>query len=495
MEDRCRAAVAEETPDRYERLYSMLLDSIPCSVLLVDQDVRIGSANRNFLDKSQRTLANTIGQRLEKVLPEVILDKLDISHRIRQVLETNHPVVGERMTYRAPGVPIRTYYYSILPFKWRGKIEGAILLMDDVTEQTRLSEEVRNVERFLASIVSSASDIILSTDRAGTILTWNEAAERLSGYPAEEALKRSFFEFCLDEDRKDISEVFASVQERKTAQIKECPFKTRQSSAIPISWAFSPLMASRNNAVGVVAVGRNLSERRKLETELFQAHKLAALGVMAGGIAHEIRNPLSICSSSAQFLLNKEESPEFQRDCVEKILKGVQRASSIIENLLKYSHPSSTTERVRLDLVSLIHETLTLVMSLAKVQQIETSVSSSAPAVEVEGVSTLLQQVFMNLFLNAINAMPEGGTLNIRISATKAEAVIQVSDTGCGITKDGLERVFDPFYTTSTIGTGTGLGLFFCYSIVKQHGGAIEVESAQDKGSTFTVRLPLRGRA
>ncbi|HEY5529471.1 MAG TPA: PAS domain-containing protein, partial [Thermoleophilia bacterium] len=155
MKDRRSDAGGGEVSDRYERLYTMLLDSIPSSVLLIDQDLRIVSANRNFLDKSQRTLSNTIGQRLEGVLPDVILDQLDISKRIRQVIAKNSPVRGERMTYRAPGVPIRTYYYNILPFTWQGKVEGAILLMDDVTEQIRLGEEVRKVERHLASIVES----------------------------------------------------------------------------------------------------------------------------------------------------------------------------------------------------------------------------------------------------------------------------------------------------------------------------------------------------
>ena len=214
---------------------------------------------------------------------------------------------------------------------------------------------------------------------------------------------------------------------------------------------------------------------------------------MAGGIAHEIRNPLSICSSSAQFLLDEDVSPEFRRHCAEKILKGVQRASSIIENLLNYSHPSSTTQRARVDLVPVIQETLILVGSLAKIQKIETAVSFSRKSITVEGVATLLQQVFMNLFLNAINAMPDGGFLKIRVGAEKAEANVQVGDTGCGISQEGLGRIFDPFYTTSTIGTGTGLGLSICYSIVKQHGGAIGVVSAEGRGSTFTVKLPLGG--
>jgi len=202
--------------------------------------------------------------------------------------------------------------------------------MDDVTEQVRLSEEVRRVERHLASIVESASDLILSTDKKGAILTWNAAVERLSGYAATEAQERYFPEFFADEDQKDIREIFSFIDTGKYAQTKECPLKTRQGSLIPVSWVFSPLKDSANQMAGIVAVGRDLSERRKLEMELIQTQKLAALGVMAGGIAHEIRNPLAICSSAAQFLPEEDNTPEFCRECAEKIHQDINQGDRVI---------------------------------------------------------------------------------------------------------------------------------------------------------------------
>ncbi|MDP2957875.1 MAG: PAS domain S-box protein [Longimicrobiales bacterium] len=491
MEAKIPRLKAPKVSDRVEQLYTMLLDSIPSSVLLMDQDLRLLSANRNFLEKSHRTLSNTIGEQLERVLPEVILDQLDISKRIQEVIKKNQPIRGERMTYRAPGVPIRTYYYSILPCTWEGKVEGAILLMDDVTEQIRLGDEVRLVERRLASIVESASDMFISTDRKGTIQTWNPAAERLSGYVEAEVRGRSFFETCTDQDKEEVQEIFTLIDKREVAQVKECLLRTKQSHLIPVSWAFSPLKDSLNQTVGVVAVGRDLTEKRKFDAEFMQSQKLAALGVMAGGIAHEIRNPLTVCSSSAQFLLDDDQSPEFRRDCVEKILKGIQRAASIIESLLKYSRSSLSTETSLVDLVPLIRETATLVTYDTGVKQIEVKTSFSRESIAVEGVATLLQQVFMNLFLNAIQAMPDGGLLKIKADAGEAKVHVCVSDTGSGISPEGLEKVFDPFYTTSTDRRGTGLGLAICYSVVEQHGGTLEVESTEGEGSTFTVNLPL----
>jgi len=323
------------------------------------------------------------------------------------------------------------------------------------------------------------------------ILTWNTAAERLSGYSAAEARNRCFTDFCTDEDQKDVQEIFSRIDTLKYSHTKECPFQTRQSVFVPVSWVFSSLKDSFNQTVGIVAVGRDLTERRKFEMELLQSRKLAALGVMAGGIAHEIRNPLAICSSSAQFLMDEDSTLEFRRECAEKIYRGIQRASAIIENLLKYSHSSMTTRTTLVNLVPLIKETLILVTYHANTHKIDMKTSFPQENIMVQGVATLLQQVFMNLFLNAITAMPDGGLLKIDAHTEDTEVYVQVSDTGCGISQREIEKIFDPFYTSSTMGKGTGLGLSICYSIVKQHHGAIAVESAEGRGSTFTVKLPV----
>ncbi len=225
---------------RYRTLYEMLLEAIPSSVLLIDRDLRIVSVNRNFLDKNRRTLPDTIGHRLEEVFPAIIIDQMDFPGRIRQVFEKNFRIKGERMTYRAPGIPMRIYYYSILPFSWMGVVELAMLLMEDVTEQVRLSEEVRRVERHLALVVESAQDIVLSTDMAGSILTWNTAAERLSGFALHEVRGQNFFDFCADNDHGEMSRVFANLRAGQEAQISEWDLKTWNGGRLPVSWIFSP---------------------------------------------------------------------------------------------------------------------------------------------------------------------------------------------------------------------------------------------------------------
>jgi PAS domain S-box-containing protein len=483
-------ASEECSKDRHEKLFEMLLETIPSSVLLINRDMRIVSANRNFLQKSRKHKDETIGRKLGDLLPAAIIEYMDISSRVRQVFDNGRATRGERLVYRAPGLPMTIYYYSILPFTWRGYVENAILLMEDVTEQVRLSEEVRRTERHLASVVESATDLVLSTDSEGRILTWNTAAERLSGYTLEEVQQTIFFDSCADEHRQELKEVFNRFRSGTNSQTGEWDMVTRGGRRIPISWVLSPMKDETGCLVGMVAVGRDLSEHRKLESELRQSQKLAALGVMAGGIAHEVRNPLAICYSAAQFLSECEFSSEFHRECVERILANIQKASVIIENLLRFARPSAATDMTLVDIVSILHDTLKLVDNQAKIQKIGVCADISIQQATVRGNASLLQQVFLNLFLNAMNAMPDGGSLTLSAASTDEELMVNITDTGCGIPREDIENIFDPFYTLAPVGKGTGLGLSICYSILKQHGGYLQVDSTEGKGSTFTVRLP-----
>jgi PAS domain S-box-containing protein len=482
---------SKSSSEHYKKLYTTLLDAIPSSVLLIDRDMRIVSVNRNFLEKSRRSLSDTIGHHLEKIFPPVILDCIKLTSQIRQVFEKNQPTMGERMKYQAPGVPMRIYYYRILPFPGNRAVESAVLLMDDVTEQVRLGEEVRRIERHLASIVESASDIVLSTDIEGRILTWNAAAIKLSGYSQQEVKEHFFFEYCTVDQQKEVKELLASIKMGKKSQMAEWDLITRHKNTISVSWVLSPMKDDSLRTVGIVAVGRDLTERRKFEAQLFRSQKLAALGVMAGGIAHEVRNPLAISSSASQFLMDDEITTEFRKECAEKIQTGIQRASNIIENLLRFARPSENSNVVELDLVDLLKDTLNLVKNQARIQKINITSDSLEKPVLISGNGSLLQQVFMNLFLNAINAMPDGGTLHISIERLVNEVAIRIVDTGYGICKSDIDNIFDPFYSTSSVGKGTGLGLSITYSIIKQHSGTFEVESVEGEGSTFTVKLPI----
>ncbi len=477
--------------ERYQKLYTMLLDAIPSSVLMIDRSMRIVSANRNFLEKSRRSISSTIGRHLEKVFPPVILAQMDFARQVRRVFEEQLPTKGKRMSYRSPGIPMRIYYYRLLPFSWMGAIENVMLLMDDVTVQIQLSEEVRRVESHLASVFESASDMILTTDTSGRIVSWNPAAEKISGYTFEEVRNRFFYEYFGKDFRKTIKSVFSKIKLEKKFQMHEWDFAAKNGEYVHVAWVCSTMKDERAQPVGIVVVGRDQTERRKLESQLLQSQKFSALGVMAGGIAHEIRNPLAICSSGAQFLLDEDITPRFRRECAQKIHTGINRASVIIENLLRFARPAATARVEQINLTALIQEAWMFVDNQARIQKIECMKQFGKRSIRIIGNSGLLQQAFINLFLNGIQAMPDGGILTLSAKTKGPEVLIHIADTGKGITPEDIDKIFDPFYTTSPVGQGTGLGLSICYSIVEQHSGAIEVASVVGRGSTFTVRLPL----
>ncbi len=482
----------EHMPRRYKKLYLMLLEVIPSSVLMINRNMSIIFANRNFLEKSRRSMDDTVGHQLEKIFPETILDHMNLTRQIRLVFEKNQPTEGRRLSYRAPGVPLSIYYYRLLPFAWEGAVESVMLLMNDVTEQTRLSEEVRRVERHLASVVDSASDIIVSTDIEGKILSWNLAAEKTFGFTFNEVRDHHFYNYFNPEARERICNVLQEMKTRKQSHMEEWTVITKSAEPVPVSWVYSLMKGGNAQATGMVAVGRDLTEQRKLEAQLVQSQKFNALGVMAGGIAHEIRNPLAICSSAAQFLMEKDIDPEFQQECAEKIHTNIKKASSIIENLLSYARPSVSPEVEQINLIDLTKDVVALIGNQARIQKIKVKTRLPSHPVILNGNTRLLEQVFINLCLNAIQAMPQGGLLVLEVKTAGHEVLVRVLDNGQGIARENQDKIFDPFYTTSPVGMGTGLGLSICYSIVQQHSGAIEVESTEGHGTCFIVRLPLK---
>jgi len=231
-------------------------------------------------------------------------------------------------------------------------------------------------------------------------------------------------------------------------------------------------------------------ERLRQDNELMQVRNLESLGRMAAGIAHEVNNPLTNASINIQMLRKKlssleDETPILQR--VEAVERNIERASNIAKELLLFSHQKEL-ELALVDLTEIIEKAFAQITSdLERITLHREMLSVS----EVLGDSLKLEGLFINLFNNAVAAMPEGGTLSVASFEESGKIVIKVHDTGCGIPQEHLSKVFDPFFTTKDVGVGTGLGLSIAYGIVRQHHGTIEVKSASNEGTTFVVKLPI----
>ena len=486
-----------------ECLITYILDNIPSSLVALDRTQRVVSVNRNFLEKTRRGAQTTLGREIEEVFPQVLMKYTQLDQKIREVFRTGQPVEGGKLAYRAPGLPTRIYYYRLIPLhlllpsspsRGGAEVENVMLLMDDVTEREQLVEEVRRAERHLASVVECANDLVVSMDPQGHVVTWNRAAERVSGRRAERVVGQSLPSLCATEQRPVMAEMVQRLAHGEMVRNAEVDLLTADGQEVPIAWGCSPMRDDAGGVVGIVAVGRDLTERRRLEAQLIQSAKMASLGGMAGGIAHELRNPLGIISAGAQLLLERPDDARLRTECAQKIHAATKRASLIIENLLKFARP--TSERMReMDLNAVLEETLALLAHQMTLQQVTVQKEFQAGLPKVYGNSDLLQQVFTNLLLNARNAMPQGGTLTVTTRATgRGQVEVQFSDTGQGIPPGNLPKIFDPFFTTMPVGKGIGLGLSISYSIIQQHQGSIEVQSQAGQGTTFTIRLPVNSR-
>ena len=260
---------------------------------------------------------------------------------------------------------------------------------------------------------------------------------------------------------------------------------------------FTPIRDSKeeNDEVSelLLAFNKMASELNTKQNQLIQSRKLAAIGTFSSGIAHELNNPLNNISLSADTLLEEGNSlgVEEAKEILDDIMIQTDRASRIVKKLLDFSRDKAP-ETIRLNIKDVINSTVNLITNQLKINSIwvENYIPEDLP--EINGDPQKLQQVFLNLFLNSIQVMPDGGLIYLEVLKEPNGYIrINVGDTGCGIAPKHQEHIFDPFYTTKEVGKGTGLGLSIVYGIIKKHGGYIEVKSKMNIGTTFSVYLPI----
>jgi PAS domain S-box-containing protein len=353
--------------------------------------------------------------------------------------------------------------------------------------------ELDRMRAFNENILESLADGLLVLDLNDNILRWNRALERLYGVRSADAVGQRIehifempFVEALRAARRDMP---------GGTTLSRVPVQGRDDRGLIVNAALAPLRAAAGDAtvtVGTIVILQDITARVRLEEQLQISEKMASIGLLAAGVAHEVNTPLTGISSFTQMLLEGSDPEDPRTRLLEKIERQTFRAARIVNGLLTLARPAaaSSGDRTQVDLNIVVGDVVSLLEHQFELHRVKVRRELSGDPVVVSGMEHKLQQVFLNLFLNAKDAMPRGGWLTIATRLDGENAIVEVGDTGSGIPSEYIARIYDPFFTTKAIGQGTGLGLSISYGIVREHDGAIGCDSTPGQGTRFTITLP-----
>jgi PAS domain S-box-containing protein len=488
-----------------ERKYTqVILDSLPYRVMAVNLDRTINTINQTFLREQSLTYDDIVGKHCYEV--RYGLDRpcgeygrpcyLEEIKNKREIISTIHEYKSENGDTR----------FDVLTFSpildEDGNLVQLLEASRDVTERIKLEREAQKSNIFFQNVIQSTVDGIVMVDTKGNVMIFNEGMERLTGYSAKEIMEKghlsSFYNIDVAKEnmKKMRSDKYGPVGKLNPTSMS---ITNKYGEEIPVTLSASIIIIN-GKEIGSVGVFTDMREILQMRKELEQAHfqlvqsdKIASVGRMAAGVAHEINNPLSGVLMYAELLKESlsDSDPQHKRD-VQEIIDQTLRCKKIVGDLLEFSR-QSMGKAFSFSLDQLITKCLNLLVNQALFQNIRVNTMIDPDMPQLYGDMGQLQQVFSNLFINAAHAMEGKGRLDIeaRFDASKSRFIIKVSDTGPGIPESYRDKIFDMFFTTKPVGKGTGLGLSISQNIIDLHGGSLRFECPPEGGTTFTVELPL----
>ncbi len=366
------------------------------------------------------------------------------------------------------------------------------------SELRQLEEDKEKIYRqfkadhyYLQNVLYSTDAAIMTIDKDERIRNWNKGAQEIFGWTEDEVLgKPSSFLMPKEEKyREELKYIIKEIEEKGFVKIDETERIDKQGNKKPVQLNVTKLPSPDGGYFGRTVVIKDTSEVKRLEQQVSQSEKLAVIGQLAAGIAHEIGNPLTAISSLVQILRRKTKD-DTTIEYLSNIKENIDRISKIVRELVDFSRtPSYEKELVQIN--HLLNTALGIVKYDKRVKNVEfiTDLSPDLPQLKI--VPDQLLQVFINILINALDAMDGEGELTVKTGLDEDKIVINISDTGCGIEEENLDKIFDPFYTTKDVGKGTGLGLSVSYGIINKFKGEISVKSKVGEGTTFTIKLPI----
>ncbi len=382
--------------------------------------------------------------------------------------------------------------WSITPILSESQdIEGILLIGNDITEVKEREASVKKIDETLHNIFSSIKEYALYLiNLDGNITYYGMGSEMMFGWQKNEIVfKHVSLLHTPDDATAKLPLILEQVKRAGQHEI-EIDLVKKDGQPFPVILTVSQFLDVEGKLSGYVFIAKDITERKKLEYQILQAEKLAAIGQLVASMAHEISNPLFVISGRLEILLEEGKLDHNTREVLGIVNTQSDRIRKLVDRLLKFARKTPPAlEKININ--DIIESALPLVSyhKLPTVNiEMEKDLAEGLPV--VKGDLNQLQEVFVNLFLNAYQAMPQGGKLSIKTSNFQnLYAQIKISDTGCGISPQNLKNIFMPFFSTKK--DGTGLGLSVCYNIIRNHNGYIDIESQVNRGTTFTIKLPF----
>jgi PAS domain S-box-containing protein len=479
-----------------------LLDSMEGGILAVDRNMKVTAFNRAAEEITGLKREEVLNKQCDQVLDG---DLCQDECPVKKAMETGKPVYCyEVMITNNAGKQIPVNVSTSALRSSNNEIIGAVESFRDLTKHKGLWAKLREERNKAQQYLNIAGVIIIAIDENGLITLINRKGCEVLGYREEEIIGKNWFDLgvpaSVREKRKDtFKKVMAG--EEKEVEDYENTIITKPGEERIIAWHNTTLLDEKGLIIGTLSSGEDITKRKETEVELIRAEKLTSLGQLAASVAHEVNNPLAGILVYTTLLLKKYQARKLQTEETEnqllKMKKELERTSGIIRNLLDFSRQSDADMRP-VEVNKVVEAALLLVKHQISLEHIKLELQLGQDLPLVLAGFDQIQQVLINLLLNAIQAMPEGGLLstatsvaqNIRIGETLKKTVrIDVTDTGVGIPKENLGKLFTPFFTTKEKGKGVGLGLPVVHGIIERHKGKIEVVSEVNKGTTFTIYL------
>jgi PAS domain S-box-containing protein len=355
-------------------------------------------------------------------------------------------------------------------------------------------KKIETTEGYYRDIVTHSGDAIVALDVDGTITSWNRGAEKMLGWKASEMIGESVEKIIPQSmlKKRELKYILEGMYASGHVANYETKRLHKNGETVLVSLTESLIRNENDDIIGRSKILRDLTDLKVREEQIQQSERLATLGHMAAGVAHEVGNPLTAISSLVQVCQRKTDDP-FIQDQLKKVREHIQRINKIVRDLVDFSRPSSLDTKM-MNLNNIINSAVGLLKHDARCRDVEFKMELSSNLPKLHGVPDHIHQVIVNILLNAVDAMEEvkNPAITIRTWEENKFVNISIKDIGTGIREEDQNRIFEPFFTTKEVGSGTGLGLSVSHGIITQMDGNIEVESEQGVGTTFILKLPVQ---